>query len=116
MFAKTRIAWRLLIAAAALPTFLSAASAQAIVCGPHQQLADLLGAQYHEVREGMGLSKSGTVMEVFTSPAGTWTIVRSAPDGTACIVDAGEAWAGSREARAAGPGIAPAARQDAGWR
>jgi hypothetical protein len=40
----------------------------------------------------MGLVSNGAVLEVLTSDKGSWTIIVTRPDGTSCVVAAGEAW------------------------
>ena len=40
----------------------------------------------------MGLSKQGALIEVFASPADTWSIIMTFPNGMNCIMAAGEAW------------------------
>ena len=62
-------------------------------CAEHNQIADKLSAKYNEQRSGMGLVGSSGMVELFTSETGTWTIVVTQVDGTACIVAAGNSWA-----------------------
>jgi hypothetical protein len=76
------------------------AQAESLVCGKREQLADFLSTHFQETRESMGLSKSGTLVEIYRSEAGTWTIVRSAPNGIGCIIDAGDAWTGTHTVKA----------------
>jgi hypothetical protein len=41
----------------------------------------------------MGLSSTGSMLEVLTSPAGiSWTIITTLPNGMSCLVAAGENW------------------------
>ncbi len=62
------------------------------VCGRHKGMVAMLKQQYEEVAIGMGLSSDGTLIEIFTSPSGTWSIVNTKPNGTACLVQAGKHW------------------------
>ncbi len=62
------------------------------VCLPHKEMAKRLIVAWDEVPVAMGLATNGSVLEVFASPIGTWTIVATAPDGTACALNSGEAW------------------------
>lgn len=83
--AITAIATGLLIAGT-LP-----ASAQAL-CSDRSNFLKHLGANHSEAPAAMGLTSGGKVVEVLTSESGTWTIIVTNPDGTSCIVAAGEAW------------------------
>lgn len=49
-------------------------------------------ANYSEEAEAIGLNKDGTLLEVFVSPQGTWTVLLSSPQGQSCIAAIGEAW------------------------
>lgn len=49
-------------------------------------------ANYKEEAEAIGLNKDGTLLEVFVSPQGTWTVLLSSPKGESCIAAIGEAW------------------------
>ena len=47
----------------------------------------------HELKaEAIGLNKDGTLLEVFVSPQGTWTVLVSSPQGHSCIAAIGEGW------------------------
>jgi len=49
-------------------------------------------AVYKEEAEAIGLNKDGTLLEVFVSPEGTWTVLYSSPQGQSCIAAIGDAW------------------------
>ncbi len=68
-----------------------AASAQSI-CGERGDFIKHLGKRHQEAPTSMGLASNGKMVEVLTSETGTWTIIVTSPDGTACVVAAGEAW------------------------
>lgn len=82
------------ISAAALLAFGStAASAQSLsACGDHNMIVDRLGAKYSETSVSMGLANDGSMIEVFASPAGTFTIVVTKPSGVSCILATGDSW------------------------
>ena len=68
------------------------AAAQA-ACTTRNEVAERLAGNYAEAPVAAGLASSGAVIEVFTSGDGaTWTIVLTRPEGTSCLVAAGEAW------------------------
>ncbi len=67
------------------------ASAQA-ACGDRAKMITHLGATYSEQPVAMGLTSSGAVIEVLTSPSGTWTFLVTEPSGLTCMVASGEGW------------------------
>ncbi len=70
----------------------NAAAAQS-VCGPRNEVVDQLAKKYQELPVAIGVTSLGGLVEVLTSGDGsTWTIIVSLPDGTACMVAAGEGW------------------------
>jgi len=90
----------LLIGWSALP---SAATAQT-ACGDRNEVVVSLRMKFSEEPVSMGLSQDGSVIEVFASPSGSWTIVVTRPSGLACMVAAGESWE-ELPARFAGTGV-----------
>ena len=54
---------------------------------------------------GRGLGSGGTLIEIWTSGAGSWTVVTMAPTGRSCIVASGRGWQ-AVEQRAEPPGEA----------
>jgi len=62
------------------------------LCGKRGEIAVKLRSEYQETVAAMGLTNSGTVIEVFTSPKGSFTIVMTHPNGLACLMAAGESW------------------------
>ena len=75
---------------------LSTHPALAQVIGPCVYRADFLdhlSRNYREVPVAMGLTLSGTVLEVVANlETGTWTIIKTYTNGVTCGVDAGESW------------------------
>lgn len=60
------------------------------VCAPREVVLKKLRAGFGERRQSIGLSRDGTIVEVFASPAtGTWTITATFVSGTTCIVTSG---------------------------
>ncbi len=80
------------LAVALVVGFRATASAQS-VCTTHAEVIEQLGNRHSEAPVAIGLSGSGGVIEVFaTSDGSTWTIIITMPDGTSCMMAAGEAW------------------------
>ncbi|MDA1088690.1 MAG: hypothetical protein O3A85_00025 [Proteobacteria bacterium] len=80
-----------LILTIGLALFAPAALAQA-VCGSHQSISENLEKSFTESPISMGLTVGGGVVEVFASSQGTWTMVITQPDGTSCLIAAGQDW------------------------
>jgi len=62
------------------------------ICGAHDDVVSGLEKKYSETPTARGLATAGLMIEVFASPEGTFTIVATRPDGTSCLLAAGEAW------------------------
>ena len=81
---------------AAMLTFASQASAQPaqmpMPCGERAQLLEELGHKFEETLSGSGLAADGFVFELLISPEGSWTLLRSSPQGQSCVAAVGEAW------------------------
>ena len=62
------------------------------MCGDRAMLIRALSDRYHEAPKSMGLSADGSIVEVLSSIAGTWTIIITRPTGVACMMASGESW------------------------
>ena len=67
-------------------------------CGPRATLVAQLADRYRESRRGLGLAANAALVEVFAADTGSWTIITTLPDGTACLVASGENWMQQTEA------------------
>ncbi len=80
-------------AAITLIVTLTATAAGAVApCGARSDIVALLKDSFDEVDVGRGLSDRGLLVELFVSPAGSWTLVLTNSRGLSCLADAGEAW------------------------
>lgn len=69
------------------------AAQEARNCGPRQAVIDRLAGTYGETRRSLGLGSEGAVVEVFaSSETGSWTITVTLPNGTTCLVAAGQSF------------------------
>ncbi len=76
------------MAAAAPPV----AQAQ-MVCGTRNSVVAKLGDKYGEVRRGGGLAGPTAIFEIWASEAtGSWTILKTTPNGLTCIMAVGDGW------------------------
>ena len=69
-----------------------------MACGQRDTVIAKLGNKYGEVRRGGGLTGSAgqagstAIYEVWASEAGSWTILKTTPDGKSCVMVVGDAW------------------------
>jgi hypothetical protein len=62
-------------------------------CKPWREIAEELGRRYAERPVAFGLQSNGQLLQVFASEeTGTWTLVTMHPNGTACLIGAGDSW------------------------
>ena len=63
------------------------------LCLPHEEAIARLQRDYGETAQGLGLGNRGqSVMELFTSRTGSWTILITRTNGLSCITASGESW------------------------
>ena len=61
-------------------------------CGERKKLVAELAKKFDEHRQAVGLVSANSVLEVFVSKQGNWTILMSSTTGMACILAAGSTW------------------------
>jgi hypothetical protein len=61
-------------------------------CGKRADMVKALLLKYREKQRALGIANPTTVIEIFTSASGTWTILLTRSDGASCIVSAGQDW------------------------
>ncbi len=80
-----------LIITGGISLWFTAAQAQ-LACGDRKLMVEVLSTSYGEIRKGAGLS-GRALFEVWASDVtGGWTILRTFPNGRACIVALGQNW------------------------
>ena len=78
--------------AASLLVLAGTAQAQQL-CLPREEAIARLQQYHGETAHGLGLDNRGqTVMELFTSETGSWTILVTRTNGLSCIAARGEDW------------------------
>lgn len=68
------------------------AAQAAVQCGPRDKIATVLGQRFQENRQALGISGQSSVIELFVSMSGSWTMTSTNTQGLTCIVATGEAW------------------------
>lgn len=61
-------------------------------CGDRTEITKSLGMKYHEKLVASGLADAGSVIEIFASRTGTWTMIVTSPNGRSCYMASGEHW------------------------
>ena len=62
-------------------------------CDQRTKVLGHLAHKYKEAPVAVGVTSSGGLVEILTTNDGeTWTIILSTPNGTSCLVAAGEGW------------------------
>ncbi len=61
-------------------------------CGKRADFIKTLADKYNETTKALGIANQTNLVEVFTSPKGTWTIMVTQPKGQTCIIAAGSSW------------------------
>ena len=71
-------------------------AAGALLCAPRAMLAEALTAAFDERLRAVGVmeddGRRAAVVEIWTGPMSTWSIVVTRADGTSCLVVAGIDW------------------------
>jgi hypothetical protein len=82
-----------LVAIMCCPPLLGVAPATEAACATQDEITALLGSRYGESAVSIGLTRTGQVLQIFSSDNGTsWTLLRTSPEGSTCIVAAGKHW------------------------
>ena len=69
------------------------ANAAGRVCGERAKMTKFLMKRYKETPRAMGVASSGkSVMEIYTSEKGSWTVLMTTAKGVTCIMGAGHSW------------------------
>jgi hypothetical protein len=73
-------------------TLPATAEQQVLSCAQRDDMVKVLAKKYREEPRAVGLAGQSAMIEIFTSKAGTWTILLTRPDRVSCIVSAGDNW------------------------
>lgn len=70
-----------------------------MMCAARADIVTNLQGKFSESPVALGLDNSGGVVELLASPdGGTWTIIVTDPQGTSCLMAAGEFWEMAKKA------------------
>ncbi len=93
----TRIWKTAILSAAILLTSAGWTQAQNMsVCLPHEDAVAKLKNSYGEEKIGLGLGQRGaSIVELFVSESGTWTVLVTRTNGISCVAASGDNWSSS---------------------
>ena len=60
--------------------------AQSQICNTHEKITAGLKQNFGEDVQAIGITSVGALIEIYTSPLGTWTVVLTIPNGPSCII------------------------------
>lgn len=80
----------LLLAAAAV--LCATPSGAQTVCGDRAKLIDVLAQKFDEMPSAFGIAGESSLVELFVSKTGSWTMLLTRPGGTSCIMATGQSW------------------------
>jgi hypothetical protein len=81
------------------------AAAQGTQCAARAAILDRLSVGFAEQPVSIGVTSTGSLLEVLASAEGTWTIIVTLPGGPTCLVSSGEGWHNAPIQVAADPGV-----------
>lgn len=81
------------------------AAAQAPQCGARDAVLERLSDKYGEQPVSIGVTATGSLLEILASPEGSWTIVVTVPGGPTCLVSSGDGWHNAPVQIAQDPGV-----------
>ena len=81
----------LLATAALVAVFLCPAQAQ-MLCAPRADIIAGIDKKYKERPNAFGIAGEKTLVELFTSATGSWTMIMTRPGGVSCIMAVGQSW------------------------
>ena len=84
--AALTVAVAITLLASAIPAYGQA------TCATREQIVDFLRTQFEETMIAAGVDQSGNLVQVFSSEAGSWTIIVTIPGGPTCLLSAGDGW------------------------
>lgn len=75
------------------------------ICGPRQQLTEMLRKQFEEVPKAAGIAGPSALVELLVAPDGSWTLLLTSSEGRACVLSGGTDWIErpAQQAKAQGP-------------
>ncbi len=66
---------------------------ETLLCDQRASIIGRMAEKYREAPVAIGVTSTGSIVEVLTTRDGTtWTIIVSNPNGTSCLIAAGEGW------------------------
>jgi hypothetical protein len=81
-----------MIRALCLSAIIATPAAANTQCGTRDAILRSLAQNHHEGVIGRGLAFNGHMVELLSSPSGSWTMLVTGPSGLTCFLATGSAW------------------------
>ena len=81
-----------LVCALAVAVAFTSQAQAASVCGSRADFIKALNEKFEEQGKALAIAGQNNLLEIYTSEAGTWTILMTSPEGKTCIIAAGNSW------------------------
>lgn len=89
LFNKLNSALRCVLLAIMIMATIFPSPAQSQICATHENIAAELKQNFGEEVQAIGITSVGALIEIYTSPRGTWTVVLTIPNGPSCLIAEG---------------------------
>lgn len=86
LFNKSNSALRCVLLAIMITASMFPSPAQSQICATHENIAAGLKQNFGEEVQAIGITRVGALIEIYTSPHGTWTVVLTIPNGPSCLI------------------------------
>jgi len=63
-----------------------------VTCADRKEVIAKLSEQYGEGQLGFGMADGTAIFEIWVSDSGTWTILKTSPNGLTCVMAVGDQW------------------------
>jgi len=70
----------------------SSSSLAQVACAPRRAIVDVLNGRYQEAPVRIGVATPESVLELYVSQTGSWTLLLTGANGRSCVIGSGENW------------------------
>lgn len=86
LFNKLNLALRSVLLAIVITASIFPSPAHSQICNTHEKITAGLKQNFGEDVQAIGITSVGALIEIYTSPHGTWTVVLTIPNGPSCLI------------------------------
>lgn len=63
-----------------------------MACGDRSEIIKMIAAKYKELPRAFGIVGDKTLVELFVSESGSWTMLETMSHGITCVIRSGQSW------------------------